>query len=126
TYLSTFEVLGGLGLLLGTVGLGTVLLRNVHERRGELAVLRAVGYSRGALAWIVLGETAFLLTLGLAVGGGAALLPVLARPGGLERGPGWESLAVLFLGIFAAGMASSVLALCSALRAPLIPALRAE
>ena len=39
TYLSTFQTLGGLGLLLGTVGLAAVLLRNVLERRRELALL---------------------------------------------------------------------------------------
>ena len=43
TYLSTFQTLGGLGLLLGTVGLATVLLRNALERRRELALLGAVG-----------------------------------------------------------------------------------
>ena len=32
TYLSTFQALGGLGLILGTMGLATVLLRNVLER----------------------------------------------------------------------------------------------
>ena len=48
TYLSTFQTLGGLGLLVGTVGLAAVLLRNVLERRRELALLRAVGYGRGA------------------------------------------------------------------------------
>ena len=42
TYLDTFQVLGGLGLLLGSAGLGVVVLRNVLERRGELAVLMAV------------------------------------------------------------------------------------
>jgi hypothetical protein len=41
TYLSTFQALGGLGLLLGTIGLATVLLRNLLERRRELALLRA-------------------------------------------------------------------------------------
>ena len=44
TYLSTFQTLGGLGLLIGTVGLAAVVLRNVLERRRELALLRAVGY----------------------------------------------------------------------------------
>ena len=44
TYLSTFQALGGLGLLLGTIGLATVMFRNVLERRRELALLRAVGY----------------------------------------------------------------------------------
>ena len=47
TYLSTFQTLGGLGLLLGTVGMATVLMRNMLERRRELALLGAVGYRRG-------------------------------------------------------------------------------
>ena len=38
TYLATFQMLGGLGLLLGTVGLAAVLLRNVVERRRDLAL----------------------------------------------------------------------------------------
>ena len=48
TYLSTFQALGGLGLLLGTIGLAAVMFRNVLERRRELALLRAVGYDRAA------------------------------------------------------------------------------
>ena len=39
TYISTFQTLGGLGLLVGTIGLAAVLLRNVLERRRELALL---------------------------------------------------------------------------------------
>ena len=35
------------GSVLGTVGMGAVLLRNVLERRRELALLRAVGTARG-------------------------------------------------------------------------------
>ena len=38
TYISTFQTLGALGLLLGTVGLAAVLARNVLERRRELAL----------------------------------------------------------------------------------------
>jgi ABC-type antimicrobial peptide transport system permease subunit len=45
TYLSTFQMLGGLGLILGTIGLAAVLLRNVLERRRELALMRAVSCS---------------------------------------------------------------------------------
>ena len=37
TYLSTFQVLGGLGLLLGSAGLGVVVLRNVLERAANWA-----------------------------------------------------------------------------------------
>src|SRR4029079_5030186 len=44
TYLSTFQMLGGLGLVLGTIGLSAIMFRNVLERLRELALLRAVGY----------------------------------------------------------------------------------
>jgi len=45
TYLGTFQILGGLGLLLGSAGLGIVVLRNVLERRGELGVAGGGGLS---------------------------------------------------------------------------------
>src|ERR1700749_4672593 len=77
TYLSTFQVLGGLGLLLGSAGLGVVVLRNVQERRGELALLLAIGFRKRALQWLVLSEHGALLGLGLAVGIIAAVIGVL-------------------------------------------------
>ncbi len=46
TYLSTFQALGALGLLLGTFGLAAVLARNVLERRRELGLLGAIGFTR--------------------------------------------------------------------------------
>ncbi len=126
TYLSTFQVLGGLGLLLGTLGLGAVLLRNVNERRGELALIRAVGFSRRAIAWIVLSETAFLLTSGLVGGAGSAAVAVLPSVLGRQAGVSWTGLAGTLVLVLVAGFASSFLALRAALRAPLIPALRGE
>ncbi len=67
-YLSTFQALGGLGLLLGTVGLGVVLLRNALERRRELAMMSALGFRRSQLAGLVLAENLVLLVAGLALG----------------------------------------------------------
>src|SRR5690606_30994344 len=64
TYLSTFQSLGGLGLLLGTFGLATVQLRSVLERRGELALMRAAGFRRALLARLVMIENALLLVGG--------------------------------------------------------------
>ena len=124
TYLSTFQVLGALGLLLGTFGLGAVLLRNVNERRGELAVLRAVGWPRKAIAVLVVSETLYLLFLGLTAGvlaAGIAILPGL-RGGGVRWAPLAASLAV----VLAAGVLSSGIAVAAALRAPLLGALRRE
>ena len=64
TYLGTFQILGGLGLLLGSAGLGVVVLRNVLERRGELGLLVAVGFRRRLLQRLVLSEHGALLALG--------------------------------------------------------------
>lgn len=126
TYMSTFQTLGGLGLLLGTVGLAAVMLRNIHERGGEHALLRAVGFSRAALGLMVFAENAGLLAAGLAIGATSALVAVAphaaARPGDID----WASLAATLLAVLAAGLASGALVLRSALRTPLLPALRRE
>ena len=84
TYLGTFQILGGLGLLLGSAGLGVVVLRNVLERRGELGLLTAVGFRRRLLQRLVLSEHGGLLGLGLALGTAAAavaVLPAASRAG---------------------------------------------
>jgi ABC-type antimicrobial peptide transport system permease subunit len=103
-----------------------VLLRNVIERRRELALLRAVGYNRTHFALMVIAENALLLFCGLATGTVCALLaiaPVLAERGG--RFP-LVSLGGLLLAVVASGMAASLVATVAALRSPLLPALRAE
>jgi hypothetical protein len=124
TYLSTFLALGGLGLLLGTVGLGLVLIRNVIERRGELATLRAFGYRQSTLARLVLAENAFLLVTGILIGSGSALAAIAPRLT-VVRVP-WVSLAVTLAVVLVVGMASSALAVRGALRVPLLPELKAE
>ncbi|MFZ1935792.1 MAG: FtsX-like permease family protein [Thermoguttaceae bacterium] len=126
TYLSAFQSLGGLGLLLGTFGLAAVQLRNVFERRGELALLRATGFRRGTLAWLVLLEHAVLLTAGLGVGTLAAALAVL--PHLLHRGAAvpWLSLAATLLAVLIVGLAAGFVAVRAVLRAPLLAALREE
>jgi len=84
SYLSIFQALGGLGLLLGSVGLGMLLVRNTLERRAELALMSALGFSNGRVRWFVFSEYSFLLALGLGCGGLAALvavLPAMRAPG---------------------------------------------
>jgi ABC-type antimicrobial peptide transport system permease subunit len=126
TYLSTFQVLGGFGLLLGASGLAVVLLRGVWERRGELALLRALGYRRRALGGMVFAENALLLVIGLAAGVGAALASVAPH---VLRGEGavpWARLAGLLGLVVLVGLLSGGLAVRATLRAPLVPALRKE
>ncbi|MHC4204883.1 MAG: ABC transporter permease, partial [Planctomycetota bacterium] len=84
TYLSIFQLLGGLGLILGSVGLGLVVLRNVLDRRGELAMLRAVGFDKLTLGKMIFHEHSGLMLAGLFCGAIAALLavgPALKSPG---------------------------------------------
>ena len=126
TYLSTFQVLGGLGLLLGTAGLGVVVLRNVLERRGELALLAAVGLAPRALRRLVVAEHAALQTLGLALGLAAALLallPVLLSPSAQIS---FVSLAATLGLVFLSGLFWTWAAARLALRGELLPALRNE
>ncbi|MCZ6650853.1 MAG: FtsX-like permease family protein [Acidobacteria bacterium] len=126
TYLSTFQTLGGFGLLLGTLGLGIVLLRNVLERQGELATLQAFGFPRGRLARLILAETAFLLILGVALGSGASLLAVAPRLLAGDLVLPWWSLGQTLGLVVAVGLLSCLAAVRSALRAPLLGVLKAE
>lgn len=125
TYLSTFQALGGLGLLLGSLGLAVVLLRGVWERRGELALLRALGFRRTTLGWLVLAENAFLLLVGLLAGTASALLAVSPHLLGGGNIP-WMQLSGLLAGVVLIGLIAGALATVSTLRAPLILALRRE
>lgn len=126
TYLQTFGALGGFGLLLGTLGLGIALLRGVIERRGELAALRAFGYRRRRLVWMITAENGFLLLLGVALGTAAGLLAVAPRLAeGGDTIP-WTPLLSTLLAVLALGFASSLAAVWSALQAPLLPVLKEE
>jgi hypothetical protein len=126
SYLETFRALGALGLLLGTFGLLAVVMRNVLERRGELALLRAVGYRPRHLAAMVLAENLFLLVAGLATGAVCAAVAVApavsARGGHLPL----VSLGVLLAAVLAAGVLASLAATAAALRSGVLDALRSE
>ncbi len=126
TYLSTFQTLGGLGLLLGTLGLAVVMVRNVLERRGELALLQAVGFGRSAISWLVLAENAFLLVFGVLIGTAAALLAVAPHLLSGQASTPWLSLSVTLLLILLVGLTAGGVAIAATLRSPIVPALRSE
>jgi hypothetical protein len=126
TYLSTFQSLGGLGLLLGTVGLAVVQLRSVLERRGELALMRAGGFRAGRLLRMVVLENAVLLLGGLVVGGIAALVALVPQWLPHAASVPWATLAVLLGTIAIVGLVAGWLATRSVLRAPIVTALRGD
>ena len=126
TYLSAFQSLGALGLLLGTFGLATVQLRNVLERRSELALMRSTGFPRQRLATMVMLEHSILLLGGLAAGIFASLVTVLPHwfSGGAAI-PG-SRLVIDLLIILVVGLLAGLAAVAATLRAPMISALRGD
>jgi ABC-type lipoprotein release transport system permease subunit len=126
TYLDTFEVLGGLGLLLGSLGLGVVVLRNVLERRGELALLAAVGFRPRVLRGLVISEHAALLGLGLLLGTAAAALAVLPSLISPSAHLSYSTLAVTLVLVLASGIFWTWAAARLALRGEILQALRNE
>jgi putative ABC transport system permease protein len=126
TYLGTFQILGGLGLLLGSAGLGVVVLRNVLERRSELGLLVAVGFRRRLLHRLVSSEHGVLLGAGLGLGiatAAVAVLPAILSPG--SQIP-YGSLALTLAAVLLNGMLWTWLATGYALRGNLLAALRNE
>jgi ABC-type antimicrobial peptide transport system permease subunit len=125
TYLSTFQALGGLGLVLGCLGLVAVVLRNVLERRRELALLGAAGFTGADLQKLIAIEHLALVGVGLAVGIAAAALavaPVVVARGG---GAPWRAL-VWVLPVAAAGMLAAYGATRGLRKMPLVESLRSE
>jgi ABC-type antimicrobial peptide transport system permease subunit len=124
TYLATFQALGALGLLLGTVGVGAVLARNVLERRREWGVLAAVGFTPAHLGRLVLTESAVLVGGGVLLGALPALLAI--APALRERSqalPMVELTGVLVL-VAITGVMASIAAVKLATRTTVVAAIK--
>ncbi len=126
TYLTVFMALSGLGFIIGTIGLGIILLRNVQERKQELALMISLGYSKRQVFRIVFTENLCLLAAGFFTGLMAALvgiLPSLLSPSFNVQG---GYLIMLTTVIFLSGLLWIYFPLKAALKKPLITALRGE
>jgi ABC-type lipoprotein release transport system permease subunit len=126
TYISTFQMLGGLGLLLGTFGLAAVLMRNVLERRSELALLNALGFRRRTISWLLFAEHGLLLAFGLVVGTVTAMVAVSPRLSEAPQHLPVASLGLTLAVILMAGLAVTGLAVPAAMRSNVLTSLREE
>lgn len=100
TYISIFNVLGGLGVILGAAGLGIVTARNLSERRNEFSQLHQIGISRKIIRSLIVRETRQYILWAIGIGLVAAIISILpALPQtGLLVTLGWiAALAVMFL-----------------------------
>jgi putative ABC transport system permease protein len=108
TFLAAFQALGGLGLLLGTAGVAAVQAQGVAERRGQLAVLRALGFAPVRLRGLLVLETLWMVGLGLAAGTAAGVLAVAPAVAAGQLPVAW--LAAAAAAVFAAAAAACLLA----------------
>lgn len=103
-----------------------MLLRNVFERRSELALMQALGFSPGALTWIVLAENVALTLAGLAIGLFAAALAVAPHLLSTVANMGLGSILATIAGVLLTTLTTGWLALRPTLRGSLVAALRSE
>ena len=126
TYLSTFQMLGGLGLLIGTFGLAAVMLRNVIERRSEIALLRSLGFLTSRIVWLVLAENSLLLAFGIASGAISAIIAMLPHLLSTGADVPWIPLLLTLIAVLAIGTLAVLIPIWTAVRVSVREVLSAE
>ena len=127
----TFAVaaIGGISLVVGGVGILTILTIAVAERTAEIGLLRAVGATQRRILLLFLGEAALLAAIGgaagLLLGWAIALLLALALPALPVHTP-WSYAVLAELVAVAVGLAAGVLPARRAARLDPLEALRSE
>ncbi|MGD2139427.1 MAG: ABC transporter permease [Burkholderiales bacterium] len=127
----TFAVgaLGGISLLVGGVGILTIMTISITERTSEIGLLRALGAKRGQILSLFLGEAILLSAiggiLGLSLGIGIATLLNLAVPA-LPVNTPWIFVVLAETVAVVIGLAAGVVPATRAARLDPVEALRAE
>jgi putative ABC transport system permease protein len=104
-----------LGLLVGVAGLGVVMVRAVRERRRQIGMLRAMGFSRRVVRAAFLLEAAFVAVQGIVVGVVLALVvsfQLLSHSSvfgqtRLQYSVPWAAVGILVLVAVAASLAAT-------------------
>ncbi len=127
----TFAVaaLGGISLLVGAVGMVTLMHIAVAERVAEIGLLTALGATRARIRTLFLMESTLLSTLGglggLAIGLGIAWL-LKTAVSGLPVNTPWDYVIGALLVSVLIGLAAGVVPAMRAARLDPVEALRAE
>jgi hypothetical protein len=115
TYIAVFRALGGLGMVVGGLGVALLVVRSVDERRGELMLLRALGWRRSRVLGLLVIEHAGLLAVGVGIGAVSALVAALPAWSAPDAHPPWREVIAVVLAVWATGGAGVVIAAQAAL-----------
>jgi ABC-type antimicrobial peptide transport system permease subunit len=115
-----------LALILGSVGLGLVVLLNVLDRRAELAMIRAVGFSIKTIKLTIFIEHTALMLAGLICGCISAVIAVFPVIAASASQIPFLSLTAIISCIAASALLWIYFATSTALKGPLLDALRNE
>jgi len=124
----------GMGLFVGIAAVGVIAFRTVVERRQQIGMLRAIGYTRAAVALSFVMESSFIALLGVVGGIGLGILlanQLLTSPG--MEGQGIEGfyvpwIEIIGIGVFAfvASLIMTIIPSRQASSIPIAEALRYE
>jgi ABC-type lipoprotein release transport system permease subunit len=126
TYLAMFLVLGALGLMVGSMGMGVVVLRNIQDRRAEVALLRAVGYRDCVLRKQLFVEHGVLLVAGIGVGVLASAVAMVPAWTVSQSQASVGFLGALLLAVAGSGLICMMAAIHISLRGDALRGLRSE
>jgi putative ABC transport system permease protein len=124
----------GLGLIVGIAALGVIAFRTVVERRQQIGMLRAIGYSRRLVALSFFLESSFIALTGITMGvilGSALSYNLLTSPeftdgAELNFQVPWLRLALIIAIAYGASALMTLIPARSASRIPVAEALRYE
>jgi putative ABC transport system permease protein len=117
-----------MGLLFGAFSIGVITSRAVVERRQQIGMLRALGFSRALVRWSFLLEASFVITLSLLAGSLLAwwLAYQITRQVSQQFPFPFGPVVLLLLGSYLVALLCTVLPVRRASRVPPAEALRYE
>lgn len=126
TYLSVFMILGGMGILLGTFGLGIVVLRSIYERQTEIAIYQAVGFRKKFVYRLLAKEYLIILVSGLGIGCISAITGLLPTILHSSVPLPWAYITGILALVFISGLVWIIAPIQNTLNKNLLKALRNE
>ncbi len=126
TYLSVFMLLGGLGVIIGTIGLGIVIMQAIRQRKREFAIYLALGFTGKFIFRLIVAEHVAMVLSAIFIGGVAALAGIL--PSLISQGyylPGFFLTGILLV-LIGNGLLWIILAGRAVMKTDLLQGLREE